>query len=345
LLSALLVVAVAVVGAAGASGRVSGSSCVLRWTKEAAFPGKLTAFRALPNGEKWATGWIGKDKPTAAFIEHEQNGVWIRMLAGPGSGDAVVAGSMTDVLVVGHHLRGSSWALAFDGRRWRAITPVPPHLDAKAARLAPWFWFDTLHKGSIYFWDGRQLHARPAPSGDPGFVRDIAATNAHPVWLARDCGITIWDGSSWRTVLPTSCSSHEGYSWSTIDAASPTDVWAIAESELPTKFGKAAHWDGHRWRIFLYPEQVRGVLSDPQDLVVVSTREAWMLSDAGAILHWDGSTWAPARAPAPLNPYLDSPRLRFMFIDADRPNSIWLAGWRSFPYATGTSAVYHGICQ
>jgi hypothetical protein len=329
----------------------------MRWTEESTFPGWVGAVRVLPDGEKWAAGYFGP--PTVAFVTHERNGVWSPLRLGPGEADALAAASPSAVFAVGHNRDrfragdGTNWVLRFDGRHWHPVTPVPAG-ELTAARRSPWFARSfglrvTDHSPAVFHWDGHQLRALPAPTRHANAVGDIfeiAAADSHHVWLAREHGISIWNGSRWHTVLRTPAPRHlygDEMTWDLLDAESATDVWAIANGG-GIKLGLTAHWDGQRWRIFPYPEvDHRGYRKTPEDVAAVSSSEAWLLLNYGGsiLLRWDGTSWTKVKE----LPSLPNKRFRFGGISADRVHGLWLTAGSRYPRPTGTTIVYHGTCQ
>jgi hypothetical protein len=351
LLGVLLTAAAIGLATGGAADDTSSTACDLKWTQDGTLLGKVTAFRVLPGGEKWAVGWSGRFKPTA-FLAHQLNSgqPWSEVEERLGMGDAVSGQGRTKVFAVGHR-RSAGWVFRFDGLQWRPVKPVPNgfvrYLFLAAARR--WPWFATLHSaGAVFTWDGRQLRAVPPPPSRARSVGDdtvnaITATGPRHVWLVRDYDVDVWNGTSWSIVLRLPSGPNASTRWMHVDAATPTDVWAIAEYDGDANSSRSAHWDGHQWREFPYPETFRGGREFPQAVVAVSSTEAWLLLDDNTLLRWDGTAWTVQALPS-------APRrsdFRFVSMDVDASNSVWLVGWgHHHPFKiTGTSVVYHGTCR
>ena len=83
------------------------------------------------------------------------------------------------------------------------------------------------------------------------------------------------------------------YSYDSVDALSPDDVWTTGESEQ----AEFAHWDGESWSEIVGPHPEEGEYqlhavagSSSDDVWAVGEKSA---SPGAAILHWDGESWSP----------------------------------------------------
>lgn len=88
----------------------------------------------------------------------------------------------------------------------------------------------------------------------------------------------------------------ETYSAIVVDALSPTDVWAMARTQL-------LHWDGYTWTAFPYtssPGEFQVMW--PGDVLMEASDSVWAIGNAGILepagFYWDGTAWTRLRIPA-----------------------------------------------
>jgi hypothetical protein len=162
----------------------------------------------------------------------------------------------------------------------------------------------------------------PGTSGnDLSGVAVISACNVWTVGSFSSGGqpqtlIEHWDGSAW-TVVPSPDPSSDGWNFlNSVQAASPTDIWAVGYSGDSDGGNQTliVHWNGSSWaqvpspspQLFNFLEGVR----------VLSGTDAWAVGQFGdsetqapghagrrappyqtMILHWDGTSWQQVASP------------------------------------------------
>lgn len=127
-------------------------------------------------------------------------------------------------------------------------------------------------------------------------MRVVTAT----LLLVAICGSASAQDTSCSESLQEVFRTGSAYSFDSIDAIGPEDVWATGES------GHAffAHWDGESWTEMTGPEPAAGRRhlmkaisgADADDVWAVGWRDSSENSHH-VVLHWDGSDWSVADTP------------------------------------------------
>jgi hypothetical protein len=197
-----------------------------------------SAVASLSPSDAWIVGGFGPEGPqgqtNGAMIEHWDGSSW-SIVPNPASSDAysvltsITAVSATDIWAVG--LRNANGE---HGQR-----PLAEH------------------------WDGTAWSVVPVPAGNPAQSKFISVSADGPddVWAVgshlepgtSDLATALvehWDGTAWTAVtgLPDLGNSLV----QAVYAASPSDVWAVAETVAPQGAGfpylfEFLHWDGSSW--------------------------------------------------------------------------------------------------
>ncbi|HNB54415.1 MAG TPA: hypothetical protein PK530_20885 [Anaerolineales bacterium] len=178
--------------------------------------------------------------------------------------------------------------------------------------------------GIILFWDGNSWAIQTSTFVSLWDVTMLSSTDGWAVGqtgstLLGEAAILHWDGVTWSTVtIPAGCqrltsvsmaSAATGWavgidcimkysgSWSertylsstsfldAVEAISPTDVWAVGQTEYGYLF---AHYDGNNWamnEIFALGDRFRS-------LSAISSSNIWAAGEnQGKIIRWNGEAW------------------------------------------------------
>ena len=160
---------------------------------------------------------------------------------------------------------------------WAAGTPQPPSPKPSASTLPAGLGISSLRLPAL---------GRHAGSTTRRYAQPLIACGAN--WRVVDS-----QGGTWNNVLGG------------IAAVSPTDIWAVGNSESPTpaQFGNgdqnlAEHWDGMAWSTVPVPQNGSDA-NDLNDVAAVSTNDVWAVgfenstnNIQGTAFHWNGSVWA-----------------------------------------------------
>ena len=96
---------------------------------------------------------------------------------------------------------------------------------------------------------------------------------------------------------------------STIEASSPSDVWAAGFSRSRGRqHPLLEHWDGGSWSVVSLPSLGPGVSGRLADVAPLASDDVWAAGSmtdsneraSGLLLHWDGASWTVAPAVVPL---------------------------------------------
>lgn len=201
------------------------------------------------------------------------------------------------------------------------------------------------------------------PGTSANVLNGVAVISACNVWAVGSDDsaggptqtlIEHWNGSAWA-VVPSPDPSSDGWNILTgVQAASPTDIWAVGYDGV-TDGGQETlivHWNGTRW--VQVPSPSPGELaSELYGVRVVSRSDAWAVGSFGygfsrvghthhgpppnqtLILHWNGTSWRQVASPG-----TDGDRLRA--VSALSRRDAWAVGsviehWNGTRWAQVTS--------
>jgi hypothetical protein len=193
----------------------------------------------------------------------------------------------------------------------------------------------STNKAVLEHWDGSSFSSVP-PASTPGvsvsYLEALDGTGPDDVWavglqIGKDQAahglIEHWDGSAWRQ-SDGPPDEPPGSSLVSVSAASPSDVWAVGDSNPGGGVGSSPlieHFDGHRWKISQGLDLPRFL----HTVDAVSPTDVWATGNLDddtppVIEHFDGTGWTvvdqPVRAHGTeLNSFSDL-----------GPDNIWAVG-------------------
>lgn len=197
-------------------------------------------------------------------------------------GQAIDGWAPDGIWVIGDADQG---AMAWDGAGWGMLPeiPVPNHLGLVAlAADAIWVW-GHFNDAQLGFWDGASWETMEVP----GVPWDLSADAPDDVWIAMMDRLEHYDGVAFETIDFPIPLSGEGVT--SVWAASPTDVWAIAENAGDCRLW---HYDGDQ----ILPEAFFQPTGCPEDIAGTDGNDVWTFTD-GFVQHFDGNTWTEIPAP------------------------------------------------
>lgn len=175
----------------------------------------------------------------------------------------------------------------------------------------------------------------PTPSLRHLHLRSIAASTSSDAWavggyyvppsgLSDGHWLPValhWTGGEWATSDLPLAPDANGADLYSVDALSPTNVWAAGQAPDRSRSGMILlHWTGTSWTRLPNP---RGAgLDRVWALSFDRARDGWAAA-GGSVLHWDGTTWATA--------YTLPRRRSVQYVAAVSPTNVWASG----------SGVYH----
>jgi hypothetical protein len=290
----------------------------------------LSSVSSVSDSDGWAVGETGGREPVADHWggkSWKQTAVPTSSIRPFASLNAVSAASATDAWAVGFAYPRTHYAdpvaYHWDGTAWSAqmVTNSDGSLftgNLGVADLGPGnAW--AVGRG-LEHWDGtgwtEQAFPDPEhpgtlitnPGADFGQLDAISAVAADDIWIAghyndptvcngqctgpQQTSSLHWDGVSWQeAAMPENTDSNVQYRLDSVDAISPSDVWAVGYIN-DLKSGKSSplieHWDGTSWSVVPAPpgapDRLTGVTgSSPGSLWAVG---------GSATLSWDGASWA-----------------------------------------------------
>jgi len=185
-------------------------------------------------------------------------------------------------------------------------------------------------------WDGSSWQLRMLRIPEGGVIEDIAAVNAHDVWVVGSGErnhplIEHWDGFGWSDVV-----SRNAGGLNAITALSPDDVWAVGGAVGDHSL--IEHWDGSSWHVM--PNPAIGTL---EAVSAASPSDIWAVGERGDSApqtwsntlteHWDGSSWRVV--PSPTVPGPSGKRFDWLFGVSATPTGAWAVGMRGTPPGIG----------
>jgi hypothetical protein len=201
-------------------------------------------------------------------------------------------------------------------------------------------------------WNGSAWSVVPTPNPSwPGAdfftledAESIASDQVWAVGYAEDFAslksttlIERWNGSAWTVVRsPNPGGSNLPNELFALDAASPTDVWAVGGAGYPER-GLTLRWNGSRWRT------VSNGCGVPLNGVgVVSASDVWAVG-SGTTCHFDGDAWQVIPSPQPRPQYSEIAYI-LEDVSAAGPNDVWASGYRVIDegeYLVDASIIEH----
>jgi hypothetical protein len=291
----------------------------------------VTAFRT---DDVWAVGETSSPESTTedeqTFIEHWDGASWTRVPSpnpGMGFGSANVLSSVSgvasdDVWAAGWFLDAATRDIRilvehFDGTAWTAVaSPSPPGSLHFADGIVAISSDDVWAVGSVALttnlsahWDGSTWSIVPTPSLHDGIsplngLTGVTAAGPDDVWASGTEGnvdnqnfakpyMLHWDGTSWTLKLLPNAGGEGSKLFATV-ALSPTDVWAVGQTqELNGEIKTLTEqFDGSTWTLVPSPnpgkignilvDMLRGVANAGNGVVLtVGTRAP----ESGCCLH------------------------------------------------------------
>lgn len=253
--------------------------------------GTLNAVDELSPGNAWAVGSSGPD----SLIEHWNGQAW-SVLPSPDPGETNVLESVTgkgpdDVWAAGWFESTDSQFIAVLLAHWNgsAWTLIPPPSEAgiqlgeAVTEITPkdvWVVGDTAEDTFSAQWNGtawRMVRTPKLTSKDSiNFLTGVTALGASNIWASGYEGnvndnlfsqpyMLHWNGKAWAlTKVPNA--GTEGSSLRATVALSPTDVWAVGDTDQDDGglLALTEHYNGSSWSISpaLDPGQLAGLPDD-----------------------------------------------------------------------------------
>jgi hypothetical protein len=228
--------------------------------------GSLEGVSALNPDDVWLAGTVEKGTQNAATVLHWDGTSWTQQdFPINGTFTDVDAIAPNDVWMVGQSEDGVGYIEHWNGHKWRQVAS-PDHSDFLPRSIT------TLSSNDVW----------------------IVGQDAH----SEQAEIEHWEGTK-LSVVP--CPKPEWHSeLLNVSAASPTDIWAVGDSPLPTLDWRAliVHWDGTSW------SEVRAPFPGDHDtwlegVTPVASDDAWAVGyhevGPGPLFqiaaHWDGKAW------------------------------------------------------
>lgn len=169
-------------------------------------------------------------------------------------------------------------------------------------------------------------------------LRDVSADSATDVWAVGSrytnspmysTLVKHWDGTTWRNV-PSPSPGRYSSSLESVDALSPTDVWAVGtyEDTQESERTLVEHWDGTAWTQIYSPSP-----AGESRLTSVSARSArdvwavgiiWDGAWKSLVEHWDGTSWTVV--PGPKRHDAEFATALLFDVHAISANDVWAVG-------------------
>ena len=316
----------------------------------------LVSLSADSRSDAWAVGGPGR------FAEHWNGSSW-KQATVPDTTFvrgftlySVSAASPADAWAIGHgyekslayHWNGKAWTQAASNVYWLGVADLGP---GDASSVGP----------GLDHWNGSSWSAAtsfPDP-GNPGTLTigggtdavelaAISAAAADDIWAVGTYATKTtcrcetetfalhWDGTSWGEVpmppVDRSTDPNLEYQLTSIDAISPSDVWAAGytnDAGSTSSLGTLIeHWDGTSWSIVPAPSP--GTAPRLTGVSGTSPASIWAVgydTPAGGsgpqtlTLHWDGTSWTTVASPNP-----DGPSQLEAVSSIPGSSTVWAAG-------------------
>jgi hypothetical protein len=314
----------------------AGSAAAAAWTVVPAPPtgqgGVVNSISAPTDTDAWAVG----DDGSAAFIDHWNGTAWSQVAVPtfPCTGVRCyvhltdVSATATIAWALGSYSPKpgyqSLFTLTWNGSTWTSNGgSLGAMVDAVSSTAA-------YAPAGPYVgqWNGTgwaDLTTPPDPPGpDEGDLTAVSATSASDVWVvgtydpafsseSYDNYSVHWNGSAWTEVampLPSSSDPLFDYQINSIDAISPTNVWAVGDSgdnvaDFYSSGGGGTpqatlieHYNGTSWSIVSSP--ATGSTPALTGVTSSSASNVWAVGHSGSqslIESWNGSAWTTVSSP------------------------------------------------
>ena len=211
--------------------------------------GDITALAGASESDVWAFGSFSAGGP-GGLVEHWDGAGWRLAVDGVPGGTVVsaVALGTADVWAYGR-VEGQGYVEHWNGHTWTVMPNVGTGWGQIAASSDFNVWITGF--GQTGHWNGAAWTFTPVvePSDNTAVMTGVAVSPTGGPWTAGGKGLgagvpdlQTWNGGGWSETTVGGLSSDAGR-FSSMSAASSTDVWAIGEQSGPT----AAHWDGTQW--------------------------------------------------------------------------------------------------
>ena len=256
-----------------------------------------------------ARRWDGRSWTTVALPSGLQRVIWAADASGPrnvwafGGGDPAA---------------GNSYALRWDGRRWRVTGRWPAGqiiFDAEVIGPRDVWAFGGYGTGEgigTWHFDGRRWTRADPPAGALAKASAVASDDVWAVGASLDHMwgdlLTRWDGRRWNEVvvpgLPHEEDHHVGFR--DVHAASARDVWIVgeetrADGDVSTVSPLLMHFDGRTWQRVEPSPQSRAQLFSavmPDGRGGIWVRPDYQgPSDNPDLLHYGHGRWSEVRLP------------------------------------------------
>ncbi|MGD0702667.1 MAG: hypothetical protein ABSA02_22635 [Trebonia sp.] len=254
---------------------------------------------------------------------------------------AVSASSPTDAWAVGNTAVNRSdiagLTMHWNGKAWTTVPAVDYGVENSLLSVADISPTDAYAvgdssasaQGFIEQWNGTSWSLLTLPDPNNGmntYLDAVSAPSASDVWAVgiELTGTTAaneryqtyslhWNGSTWAIVpmpLLTGSNNLLQYQFNSIDALSPTNVWAVGDSGNSVGEGGTPtatvieHYNGTSWSVV--PSPSAGNAPTLTGVSAISTSNVWAVgydTPAGATtpqtltLNWNGSAWSTVSSP------------------------------------------------
>jgi hypothetical protein len=283
-----------------------------------------------------------------ALVDHWNGSAWsqasLPALSGSVNLQAVSSSGTNDAWAVGYqrpqrytfdplalHWNGTAWAATGIGTALPGDTYLVGTADISATDAYAIGDSTPLASGELARWNGTAWSAvaypLPTSTGFPTTLNAISADGPNDVWIIGSYMIQVsqtnlryetfsdhWNGSTWSVVpMPLVNSSNNllAYEFSSVDAISPANVWAVGGSgDNVIGIGGSPsdtlveHWNGTAWSIV--PSPSPGSNDALTGVTESGTSDLWAAgydTPSGATgaqtltLNWNGTAWTTVPSP------------------------------------------------
>jgi hypothetical protein len=257
----------------------------------------LTAVSTSSSTDAWAVGWSEPTRYTFYPLGMQWNGTaWsvstsFKTAMSGQIADGVADISPTDAYAIGGGLGSAPYGIVtqWNGTTWSRLTvPVPPNdistdFDAISADSPDDVWIVGSYTATVSSTQGT-----------------FGTYTLH------------WNGSSWSIVSTPANPSGVEDQFDSIQAISPTNVWAVGQAlnadTLASEGTLIEHWNGTAWSVVPSPspgigDYLNGVTANgSSDVWAVGTYFQSDTSDEQTLtLNWNGTSWSTVSSPTASN--------------------------------------------
>ena len=217
--------------------------------------GDISVLAGASQSDVWAFGRFSD--LVSGLVEHWDGAGWRLAVDGVPSGTVVsaVALGTSDVWAYGHAAGIGGYVEHWNGHTWTVMPNIGNGWGQIAASSDFNVWITAFEQ--IGHWNGAAWTFSPEaePSDNSAVMGSIAVTPTAGPWASGSKGlgagvpdVQTWNGSGWSDTTVSGVSSDPG-GYSSMSAASSTDVWTVGTQSSATAFNEtaAAHWDGTQW--------------------------------------------------------------------------------------------------